>query len=48
MTDERGPYRVYHLNRHVRTFKTRDEASLWVIDQRTPGDYEILDRSDEQ
>ena len=47
MSDERGPYRVYHLNRHVKTFRDRDEASLWVIDQRTPEDYEILDRSDE-
>jgi len=48
MSDDRGPYRVYHLNRHVKTFRDRDEAALWVIDQRTPGDYEILDRSDEQ
>jgi hypothetical protein len=46
MSDDRGPYRVYHLNRHVRTFNDRDEAALWVNCQRTPGDYEILDRSD--
>ena len=47
MTDDRGPYRVYHMNRHVKTFESLDDAQLWVIDQRTPEDYEILDRSDE-
>lgn len=46
MSNDRGPYRVYHLNRPVKTFGHRDEASLWVAEQRTPEDYEILDRSD--
>ena len=47
MSDTRGPYRVYHLNRHVNTFTSLDEASEWKWQQATPEDYEILDRSDE-
>lgn len=47
MNDQRGPYRVYHLNRHVQTFTDLDTAQLWVVDQASPEDYEILDRSDE-
>lgn len=47
MNDDRGPYKVYQLNRHVKTFRDRDEAYLWVAEQRTPEDFEILDRSDD-
>lgn len=47
MTDNRGPYKVYHLGKYVRSFTTFDEASLWKWDQRGAEDYEILDRSDE-
>lgn len=47
MSDNRGPYRVYHLNRHVRTFSTRDAAADWVYSQKSYEDYEILDKSDE-
>lgn len=41
-------FRVYHLNRKVRTFRSHDEASAWVYAQPSPGDYEILDDSDFQ
>jgi len=47
MSDDRGPYRVYHLNRHVITFDSRDRALEYVHAAKTPEDYEILDRSDE-
>jgi hypothetical protein len=39
-------YRVYHLSRYVKTFADRDAASLWVASKPSPGDYEILDKSD--
>jgi hypothetical protein len=39
-------YRVYHLNRYVKTFADRDAALLYVATQRIAGDYEILDESD--
>jgi hypothetical protein len=39
-------YRVYHLNRFVKAFVTRDEASEFVYSKSCPGDYEILDQSD--
>lgn len=45
-------YRIYHLNREVKTFTTRDAALDWIVDQvesnpRTDfGDYEILDNAD--
>ena len=44
---DRGPYRVFHLNRPVITFRDRDEALEYVYSQATPEDYEILDKSDE-
>jgi hypothetical protein len=47
MIDSHAPYRVYHLNRYVKTFQTRDAAADWVWSQRVPEDYEILDKSDE-
>ena len=47
-TDQRSPYKVYHLNKHTRTFQSRDEAAKWVSSQKSPGDYEILDKSDEE
>lgn len=47
MSDDRGPYKVYHLNRHVITFNDRDRALEYVYASKTPEDYEILDRSDE-
>lgn len=40
-------FRVFHLNRYVRSFPSHDAASLWVYAQPTPEDYEILDKSDE-
>lgn len=46
MTDSRGPYRVYHMNRHVKTFESLDDAQLYVIEKGGPDDWEILDRSD--
>lgn len=39
-------YRVYHLNRYVRSFADRDQASEWIWNQKGPEDYEILDNSD--
>lgn len=39
-------YRVYHLNRFVKSFTDRDSALHYVYAQRTPEDYEILDDSD--
>lgn len=45
--DERGPYRVFHLNRPVIMFSERDAALEYVAAQPSPGDWEILDKSDE-
>jgi hypothetical protein len=46
-------YRVYHLNRYVKAFRTRDEALDFIIDQCVrqdayyfSEDFEILDGSD--
>ena len=44
--DDRGPYRVFHLNRHVITFGNRDRALDYVAAAKDPEDWEILDRSD--
>jgi hypothetical protein len=48
-----GKYRVLYLNRHVKSFRTRDEAMAWIVgrthDDGKPdqfGDYEVLDASD--
>ena len=46
--DEHGPYRVYHLNRHIITLQDRDTALDFVAAHGGPDDWEILDRSDEQ
>jgi hypothetical protein len=48
MSDNRGPYKVYHLNRYVTQFDDRDAALLFVYAQKHPEDHEILDRSDEE
>lgn len=40
-------YKVYHLNRYAKSFRDRDAALAFVFAQRTPEDYEILDKSDE-
>jgi len=46
-------YRVYHLNRYLQTFTSRDAALRWVIAQTKRQDntyhyedFEILDGSD--
>lgn len=41
-----APYRVFHLNRFVKSFPNRDAALAYVYSQRTPEDYEVLDKSD--
>ena len=46
--DEHGPYRVYHLNRHIITLQDRDTALDFVAAHGGPDNWEILDRSDEQ
>jgi hypothetical protein len=40
-------YRVFHLNRFVKSFTDREAALAFVYGQRTPEDWEILDKSDE-
>ena len=42
-------YRLYHLNRFVRSFATRDDALDWRVanvPRNLFEDYEILDGSD--
>ena len=39
-------YFVYHTNRLVQCFYTRDAALDFVYSEGDIGDYEILDRSD--
>jgi hypothetical protein len=39
-------YRVYHLDRFVRSFRTRDAALDFVYSKSDHADYEILDGSD--
>jgi len=40
-------YRVFHLGQYVKSYPSRDAALNYVYSQRTPEDYEILDRSDD-
>ena len=44
--DDRGPYRVFHMNRHVITFQDRERALEYVYASKHPEDWEVLDRSD--
>ena len=46
MSDPRGPYRVYYLNRFVKKFADRDAALGFVYSQANPEDFEVLDGSD--
>jgi hypothetical protein len=39
-------YRVYYLNRFVKSFTTRDKAIDYVYSKTDHEDYEILDGSD--
>ena len=39
-------YFVYHINRLVQSFTTRDAALDFVYSKANYGDYEILDNSD--
>jgi hypothetical protein len=39
-------YRVYYLNKFVKSFSTRDKAAEFVYSKKDHGDYEILDGSD--
>jgi len=39
-------YFVYHINRLVQSFTTRDAALDFVYSRDDYGDYEILDNSD--
>jgi hypothetical protein len=39
-------YRVYYLNKFVKSFTTRDLASQFVYSKTNHEDYEILDGSD--
>ena len=43
-------YRVYYLNKFVKSFTTRDLASAYILLQGIDKvqDYEILDESDDQ
>ena len=45
--DTRGPYRVYHMNKHIITLPDRDTALDFVVAHGGPEDWEILDGSDE-
>lgn len=47
LADDRGPYRLYYLNRFIRQFPTRDAALDYICAQTDPRDWEILDRSDD-
>ena len=47
LADDRGPYRLYHLNRFIRQFPNRDAALDYICAQTDPRDWEILDRSDD-
>jgi hypothetical protein len=47
------PYRVYHLNVYVKSFRTRDDALRFILSQTKrqdnyyfAEDFEILDGSD--
>ena len=45
--DDRGPYRVYYVNRYIRQFTDRDAALDFICRQPDLLGWEIRDRSDD-
>jgi len=42
MIDDRGPYKVLHMNRHIITLADIDTARDFVLAHGGPEDWEIL------